>query len=190
MYEQYADNEDGQEGMADDSPGELALTPEVGDTYVNTELMLPCGSNLSKGQVTGRKNVAGGQVCGRANNNPILDTRTYLVQFDDGKVTELTANVIAAQIYAQCYLDGNMYVMLDDFTDHCNPSKDLSIEDKKATDSRGRNVMRCSTVGWQIFRQWKDGSKSWEKLCDLKEYHPVEMSEYAQHHGIASQTCI
>ena len=35
VYERYADNEYGQEGMADDLPEELAPTPEVGDTYVN-----------------------------------------------------------------------------------------------------------------------------------------------------------
>ena len=89
--------------------------------------MLTCGSTLSKGRVTGRKRDAGGQVCGRANNNPILDTITYLVHFNDGKVTELTDNVIDTQMHAQCYPDSNMYVMLDDFTDHCNSRKVLSI---------------------------------------------------------------
>ena len=36
VYERYDDNEDGQDGMADDPPEELAPTPEVGYTYVNT----------------------------------------------------------------------------------------------------------------------------------------------------------
>ena len=116
----------------------------------------------------GSKRDADGQVCGRANNNPILDTRTYLVQFDNGKVTKLTANVIDVQRYAQCDPYGNMYVMLDYLTYHRKSSKALSIEDQKTTDSRGRNVMRKSTVGWQICCQCKDGSISWEKLCDLK----------------------
>ena len=154
--------------MADDPPEELAPTPEVVDTYANTELILPRGSTLSKGRFTGRKRDVGIQVGGRANNNPILGTRTYLLQFDDGKVTELTANVIAALMYAQCDPDGNMYVMLDYLTGHCKSSKDISMEDQKATDSRGCNVMRRSTAGWQIFCQCKDGSTSWEKLCDLK----------------------
>ena len=71
-------------------------------------------------------------------------------------------------MYAQYDPDGNMYVMLDDLTDHRKSSKALSIEDHKTTDSRGCNVMRRSTAVWQIFCQWKDGSTSWEKLCDLK----------------------
>ena len=130
--------------------------------------MLPCGSTLSREKFTGHKHDTCGQVFGQANNNPILDTRTYLVQFDDGKVTELTANVIDAQMYAQCDSDGNMYVILDDLTDHRKPSKAISIEDQKTTDRRGQNVMRRSTAGWKICCQCKDRSTSWEKLCDLK----------------------
>ena len=171
--------------MADDPPEELATTPKVGDTYINTELMLPRGSTRPKGRVTGRKRDAGGQVCGQANNNPILDTRTYLVQFGDGEVTELMVNVIDAQMYAQYDPDGNRYVILDDLTDHRKSSKALSIEYQKATDSCGRNTMRGSTAGWNFFYQWKDGSTSLEKLCNLKESHPVEMAEYAHQRGIS-----
>ena len=36
VYERYADNEDGQEGMADDPPEYIAPTPEAGYMYVNT----------------------------------------------------------------------------------------------------------------------------------------------------------
>ena len=127
--------------------------------------MMPRGTTLSKERVTGHKLDAGGQLCGRANNNPILNTRTYLVQFDDGEVTELTANVIAAQMYAQYESDGNMYVMLDDLTGHRKSSQDFYIKDQKTTERHGRNMMRRSTAGWQFFCQWKDGSTSWEKLC-------------------------
>ena len=136
--------------------------------------MLPRGSTLSKEWVTGRKR-----------DNPILDTRTYLVHFDDGKFTKLTANVIALQMYAQCDPDGNTYIMLDDLTDHRKSSKALYIENQKATDSRCCNVMKRSTAEWKLCCQWKDGSKSQEKLCDLKKYHPVEMAEYAHQRGIA-----
>ena len=79
-------------------------------------------------------------------------------------------------MYAQCDPYGNIFVMLDVLTDNRKSSQDLSIEDQKATDSRGRNVMRHSTARWQICCQWKDGSTSWEKVCNLKESHPLEMA--------------
>ena len=36
-----------------------------------------------------------GNVIGKFNANPILDTREYEVKFEDGDVTKLTANEIA-----------------------------------------------------------------------------------------------
>ena len=39
-------------------------------------------------------------VMGRSNTNPILDTRTYQVEFVGGNVTELTTNVISDSMYA------------------------------------------------------------------------------------------
>jgi hypothetical protein len=75
---------------ADPDHGDLAVvTPEEGDFYVNAEIMLPKG---------GTSHVKG-NVIGRANDNPILDTRSYVVDFDDGDTTELTANLKAESKY-------------------------------------------------------------------------------------------
>ena len=42
-----------------------------------------------------------------ANENPILDTRGYVVEFEDGEQAELAANTIYQSMYAQCDPDGN-----------------------------------------------------------------------------------
>ena len=68
---------------------------------------------MTRGKVIYRKRDAEGNLIGRANNNPILDTRQYQVQFADGEVTELTANVIAEAMFAECDEDGNEYVLFD-----------------------------------------------------------------------------
>jgi len=47
---------------------------------------------------------------GLTNANPILATRSYIVHFDDGDQTELTANMIAESLYSQCDPDGHQYV--------------------------------------------------------------------------------
>ena len=39
--------------------------------------------------------------------SPALDTRSYVVEFDDNDQMELTANLIAELMYAQCDPDGN-----------------------------------------------------------------------------------
>ena len=92
-YEYY--DYDHQDATPNTPPEQLTLTPEIGDNYLNMELMLPRGGTLVRGQVTERKRDHEGNVIGRSNDNPILDTREYEVKFEDGDVTKLTANAIS-----------------------------------------------------------------------------------------------
>jgi hypothetical protein len=39
--------------------------------------------------------------------------------------------------------------------------------------------VRKTTKGWHLYVEWKDGTTSWERLEDLKERNPVEVSEYS-----------
>ena len=73
---------------------------------------------MTRGHVTARKRDADGNPKGRANSNPIINTREYLVTFDNGDVTKLTANLIAESMYAQCDPNGNQYVLLESLQDH------------------------------------------------------------------------
>ena len=75
--------------------------------------MLPSQSNFACGRVIGRKRDAYGNPTGRSNPNPILDTQEYQVEFGDGEVSELTANVIAESIYASCDDKGNEYLLME-----------------------------------------------------------------------------
>ena len=59
-------------------------TPKVNDNYVNDLVMLPRGNSYASGKVIGLKRKADGNAVGRKNDNPILDTREYRVEFDDG----------------------------------------------------------------------------------------------------------
>ena len=93
-------------------------TPEAGDNYVNASLMLPRGNSLVRGTVIGRKRDSRGDPIGNANANPIMDSRVYRVEFDDGDICELTANIIAESMYASCDADGNKYILFDSFVDY------------------------------------------------------------------------
>jgi hypothetical protein len=74
--------------------GDAEITPEIGDNYLSSELMLPKGGVMVKGRVTACKRDQDGNPVGRANGNPILDTRSCIVNFNDGDQTELTTNMI------------------------------------------------------------------------------------------------
>ncbi len=70
--------------------GAAETTPEMGDNYLSAEIMLPRGGVMDKGRIAARKRDRDGNPpIGLANANPILDTRSYILHFDDGDQTEL-----------------------------------------------------------------------------------------------------
>jgi hypothetical protein len=88
----------GNTNVMDPEYGDAEITPKIGDNYLSTELILPKGGLMVKGRVTARKSNRDNNPVGRANENSILDTRTYIVNFDDGNQTKLTANKIAESL--------------------------------------------------------------------------------------------
>ena len=114
-YEYY--NDDHQDAAPNAPPEHLTPTPEIGDNYLNMELMLPRGGTLARGRDHE------GNVIERSNANPILDTREYEVKFEDGDVTELTANVIAELMYPTCDKNGDHILLFDAIVDHKKKTK-------------------------------------------------------------------
>ena len=59
-----------------------------------------------------------GEETGRANANPILDTRTYEVEFQDGGISEITANLIAENLHTKCDSKARTHLLMDHIVDH------------------------------------------------------------------------
>ena len=148
------------------------------DGYITVQVLLPKGDEFKVGTVVRRKVDDRGNPTGRSNENPILDTREYDVEFGDGDVLEYSANVIAENLYSQVDTEGHRYVLLDSIIDHRKDSRAVSKEDEFFM-CKGKRVRRRTTKGWKLCVQWKDGSTSWVALKDLKESNPVEVAEYA-----------
>jgi hypothetical protein len=172
-----------EEGLPDNDDLDPLPTPEVGDNYISAEILLPLGGVLRQGKVISCKRDADGNTVGRAHDWPILNTRTYDVEFDDGTIAESTANKISECMYAQCNLGGNQYVLLDCFVDFDKLLTAISLADQNIV-MKGHPSKRRNTYGLKICCQWKDGSMTWESLKDLKESHSLEMAEYAITQGI------
>ena len=179
---------------ADDDEGERTPVPEADeepdvdtyDQYVGAEVTLPLGDKHLTAKVQGRKRGADGSLIGKANQNPILDTRIYNVEFADGQTAELAANVIAQNIYAMCDTEGNQYLLLEGIIDHRKDS--TAVDRKDMYVQRGSNRhFRKTTRGWQLCVEWKDGNTLWELLAGLKESNPVEVADYAVAQGIENE---
>jgi hypothetical protein len=117
---------------------------------LSAELVLPKGGVMVKGHVTARKCDRDGNPVGHANDNPIRDTRSYIVEFDDGDQTELTANMIAESLYSQCDPDGNQYVLLEEIVNHRHLPAAIELSDQKIFRPDGNTYLKRSTVGWQL----------------------------------------
>jgi hypothetical protein len=163
----------------DPDHGNLEVTPEVGDNYLNAEISVLRGGTLLKGHVTTWKQDKDGNPVRLANANPILDMREYTVTFHDGDEAVMSTNLIAEAMHAQCDPNGNQYILLDSIIDHKRLDSAIRPLDQKVVRPNGRTYLGRSTIGWQLCCQWKDGSTSWESLANLKESHPIETTEYA-----------
>ena len=87
--------------MATGFDGQVLML-EVNENDVNCSVMLPRVNIYARGKVIIRKKDASEDSVVRRNDNNMLDTRKYRVDFDDAEVRKLTENVIAESIYAAC----------------------------------------------------------------------------------------
>ena len=92
--------------------------------------------------------------------------------------------MIAEFMYSQCDPIGHEYVLLDKIVDHRRTDLAIKLADQIVARANGRTYLRCSTIGWQLCCQWRDGSTSWTNIADLKEPHLIEVAEYAKIIGI------
>eukprot|EP00978_Attheya_sp_CCMP212_P012603 scaffold31521_cov55-Attheya_sp.AAC.2 len=119
---------------------------EIFDNYVSSEVLLPRGDLISTGHVVGRKRELDGTVKGKANCNPILDTRTYQVEFPDGAEGEYAAvNTIAENMWAQCDLEANQHLLMDSIIDHTTDGHEVKKADQMIG-VNGRNHKRRKTT--------------------------------------------
>ena len=119
----------------------------MNENFVNVEIMLRHGDEMDMRRVTKRDRDSDGNPLRTSHENPILGTRQYIVEFNDRDEAELSANVIATNMYAQCDPDGNQYVLLNSCIYFCRYTTALCYDDQKVT-ANGRTHYRRSTAGW------------------------------------------
>ena len=158
------------------------FTPDVfNNQYLNMELALPHGDEATPqyAKVTKRLRDANGIPIGTADDNPILDTQMYEVEFMDGTKQSLSANYIAENLFTQVDQDGNHQVLLDKIIDYRTTRKEVKQQDAFITTRTSTKRRRETTIGWELLVQWKDGSTNWIALKDMKESYLVQVAEYS-----------
>ena len=111
-------------------------------------------------------------------NNPLTDTRAYEVEFIDGRIEVLTANVIAENLLAQVDDDGRRNLLIQEIEDHRTNESAIKEEDAYYLTASGMKRRKRTTRGWELYVCWKDGSADWVELKDVKDSYPVQLADY------------
>ena len=171
-----------------DSMGRILEQQPAFDKIINAEVMIQNGDEMAMGKVARQSLDADGRMTGTYHDNPFLNTITYDVEFSDGQVKEYDANIIAENMLTQVDSDGYSLSLMDSIIDHQrDPSQAIPMEDKYITTKSGQKQLQKTTKGWKLRIKWKDKSKAWINLADMKEAHPVETAEYARARGISKE---
>ena len=157
------------------------FTPDTYGQYPQLELALLQGDSLEPrlAKVTKRLKDANGIPFGTADQNPLLDTQMYEVEFADGKKASLVANYIAENLFAEIDDEGNRQVLMNEIIDYRTNGTELKQQDAFITTKTGTKHRRETTKGWELLIEWKDGSTTWVSLMDIKESYLVQVAEFA-----------
>ena len=182
-YDERNDDSGEPAGWSDSDPvdeeGVPTLEHSLGDTLVNAEVLMPQGDNRVKCKVKQRHVEDNGHVTGQFNENPLLNSIIYDVEFPDGSVREYGANIIAQNMYSTLDEHGHLQQIMDGILDHSKDDTAVCMEDKYLTTKSGQRRLRMSTRGWKILVRWKDESEEWIPLRILKESYPCQLATYA-----------
>ena len=149
----------------------------IGATFLLDPLKSP-DNVATRATVVRRKTDYLGNPLGRAHANPLLDTREYEVELEDGTYDSYFANTIAENLYSQCDAEGREFNAIKDIIGHKTDGHALT----KADGHRvvGNHLQpKKTTAGWKINVEFTDGMTSWLPLKDVKESNPIELAEYA-----------
>ena len=163
-----------------DATGKAVFEKPFTDMLIHAEVLLPQGENLQSAKVQGRSKDLDGNAIGSFDDNPLLNSIIYDVEFPDGAVKQYAANTIAENMYSQLDSDGYSQTILDGIIDYSKDGQAVSMEDKYVITRTGTRRLRETTIGWKLLVKWKDGSEQWIALKLLKESNPLEVAEFAK----------
>ena len=140
----------------------------INNTYLNMEVaFLQDYDDPEFAQVTKWLRDANSIPIGTINDNPILDTCIYKVEYLDGHKSLFVANTIAENIFAQIDDKGRHFVLLDSIMDHRSDGTQVLEEDGYVELPNGGPSWKITTKGWDILIQWKDEITTWEAKMSI-----------------------
>jgi hypothetical protein len=131
--------------------------------YVSAKVRIPTsGYHFSRGIIRCHIRDGNGELIGKANPNPMLDTSMYGAELEDGSIDRYHANVLAEHIYCQVNDEG-----------YSKSSFDSVTNNRSDPDAMSKIPNAKTTKGWTFCVCIKSGDTMWVDLKDLKEANSI-----------------
>ena len=97
---------------------------------VTADVLFPRGDGTQHvGKVIKRKRGPDGNLKGRHHDNPILDTREYVIRYPDGTEDTMTYSKVVEHLYSQVDADGNQLHIYSGIVGHRKGKGDVHKAD-------------------------------------------------------------
>ena len=115
---------------------------------------------------------------GTPSNNPLLDHQQYQVEFIDGRIKILTANIMVENFLAQFDDNGHRHLLIDEIEDRHIDEIDIpKIQGTYTTPSIMIRKKRTKR-GWEFYMLWKGGSRDRITMKYTKDSYTVPLAYY------------
>ena len=120
-----------------------------------------------------------GSRSGTYHRNPIMDTREYELEYNDGTHDRYFANVIEENLNSQIKSEGHKFLVMEKILYHHKDGTAIEGAEGFTIRLNGNRNPKKTTRGWEMNMRMKKGFSKLVALKDLKEINQVELSEYA-----------
>lgn len=173
-------NEEYGDMITEERPDQDDIDNDAFDKYIGAEVMLDVpGEGPKRATVKRRAETLEGTKLGNYHKNPLMDTREYDIEYEDGTSDRYFGNVIAENLYSQVDSEGHQFFVLQEITDHNKDATAIDVADGFTVSHNGNRHPKKTTRGWKLLTKMKEGMSQWVPLKELKESKPIELAEYA-----------
>ena len=127
--------------------GAAVFENPITDIWIHAELNLPQGEVMKRVKLVRLSKDEDGNIIGKYDNNPMLNTMVYDVELPDGNICEYRANLIAELMYYQVYSEGVSHSILSGILNFSKDSTAIQKVDQCIITKSGQHRMWKSTVG-------------------------------------------
>ena len=127
-------------------------------------------SGVNIDTVKRRATDANGFAIGQAHNNPLLDTRNYEVELEDGTTDSYFANFVAYNMYSKLDSKGHQHLVMSEIV---YPQRYGSVgTNENGYICKHYNIPNKTTRGWEVLIEWNYETTAWVHIRYVNEANP------------------